>query len=166
MKKQIFLGTNEFNEDVFVTIELSNGELSISGVIGPKSNGNASGGCGQIDPVSIVNYASEWNKRRIDELNDIWERWHLNSMNAGNKEQEYAIREWKASDIYDKKYYNQGYDSWYSMCCAYLESIDMLVVDGYRYGTAWIFEPLDPFVEYWFATLPATTKLAPRAWRD
>ncbi len=34
---------------LFAKIEIDNGKLSISGVIGPMKSGNARGGCGQID---------------------------------------------------------------------------------------------------------------------
>jgi hypothetical protein len=166
MKKQAYLGKNEYGDKVFITAKLVDGRLSISGVEGPKGNGDAFGSCGQINPVSIVKFAPGWDSSAIDLLNTIWDRWHLNDMNAGNAQQQQAIRDWEASDDYNSRYYDLGFDSWYSMACAYLKSIDLLVSNGYRYGTAWVYEDLPEYVTDWFNSIPETTELPPRPWVD
>lgn len=66
----------------------------------------------------------------------LWERNHLNDMNAGTPEQTEAIRLWKeAGNKYD-----------YKMACEYLKSIDMYTVthEGkpYSYGHAWLYRSI------------------------
>lgn len=88
--------------DVFYKIEIKDGNLSISGVIGPKSNGDAWGGCGQINmdfehrnpadndkrepnPIKAdsFTFAPGWDKEKWFNFLDIWGKWHLNNMRAG-----------------------------------------------------------------------------------
>ena len=53
--------------------------------------------------------------------------YHLNDLHAGNKLQEEAVNEYLKDNSYD-----------YNKVCKYLESRNLLVVDGYRYGSGWI----------------------------
>jgi hypothetical protein len=68
--------------DVFCRIELKKGRLSISGVIGPRSNGDAWGSCGQINDTlrkaEGLNFAPGWTAETFARLLEIWDRWHLN----------------------------------------------------------------------------------------
>lgn len=78
---------------VFAKIQLSDdGRLSISGVVGPRENGNCAGSCGQII-ISFKEYdkrghlslselrpASNWTRSMIRKFFDVWDRWHLNDM--------------------------------------------------------------------------------------
>lgn len=106
-KKIIRIGTQkEYNNrgvevpaDIFCKIEYRDKgkdgkfELSISGVIGPKSNGDALGGCGQIDmslDVAAISPAPQWSKTKIKELLKVWGRWHLNDMNAATADMKAA----------------------------------------------------------------------------
>ena len=76
--------------------------LSISGVIGPARNGNALGGCGQIDmefwhenpehndsrytnlvKPEDIDFAESWNRFKWLHFLKIWKLYHLNDMNAG-----------------------------------------------------------------------------------
>lgn len=67
---------------VFVTVRWDGKRLSISGVVGPKSNGDARGSCGQcIDAVRQCKPTAEFAPFR-DRLVEVWERWHLNDMRA------------------------------------------------------------------------------------
>lgn len=81
---------SETLRSVFVTIELREArgdeppELSITSVEGPLSNGDALGSCGQARDLDVAVYATGWNKARVDKLRDLWERWHLNCMNAAD----------------------------------------------------------------------------------
>ena len=79
-----------------ITYEIdSKDRLSISGVVGPYRSGNAWGGCGQIvmdwrgkhayNPP--VEFSAGWNQETFDKFLDIWDRWHLNDMQAGCKHQ-------------------------------------------------------------------------------
>lgn len=75
--------------DVFCKIEWDGARLSISGVEGPKSNGNCVGSCGQI--TSSVKGVSEfmpgWDAGKVARFASIWDRWHLNDMRAGCEHQ-------------------------------------------------------------------------------
>lgn len=78
-KCEIYNGTKE---KAFVKIEYSDdGKLSISGVIGPRSNGNCRGSAGQCcEAVRAGIPVKGWTDEMLQKLCDIWERWHLNDM--------------------------------------------------------------------------------------
>ena len=95
-KKVVRIGTsrtyNEREFSIFCEIKFKDGNLSISGVEGPKHNGNAWGSCGQIvmsynDEESIKaitpNRSSGWSFELIKAFFHIWDEWHLNDMKAG-----------------------------------------------------------------------------------
>lgn len=61
--------------------------LSIAGVIGALPSGNAIGSAGQCqDSIEEYNkknkivYATDWDKKKVQKLIDVWGRWHLNDM--------------------------------------------------------------------------------------
>lgn len=65
----------------FVEIRFTNECLSISGVIGPKSNGNCMGSCGQcVKEIRQGEPVKGWTKEMVQRLCDIWDEWHLNDM--------------------------------------------------------------------------------------
>ena len=65
----------------FCKIEFSEGKLSISGVIGPRSNGNCRGSCGQcVDEIREGTPAEGWTREMVYQFCDIWKKWHLNDM--------------------------------------------------------------------------------------
>lgn len=67
----------------FVKIEYKNGKLTISGVIGPKSNGDCLGSCGQcVDEISAGTPADCWTPEMLEKFCAIWRKWHLNDMHA------------------------------------------------------------------------------------
>jgi hypothetical protein len=84
---------------LFIEAEYKDGRLSLTGVIGPKSNGDAVGGCGQISmefahrnpednddrydkPLTPeqIEFAPGWDRERWLDLLDVWHRWHLNDI--------------------------------------------------------------------------------------
>jgi len=114
---------------IFIKAEFENGKFSMSGVIGPLSNGDALGGCGQINmefdhrnkkdnddryseliTPDKITFANGWNAEKFYDLLDIWGKWHLNDMQAGciHQREKWDIRErvelieWKWSDKYYK----------------------------------------------------------------
>src|SRR5512145_1505921 len=110
MKKTMRIGTmkvGRWNADIFVEAEYDKeGKLSISGVVGPKANGNAIGASGQIDmsfahrnpkdndrwehnptKPGEIKFAPGWDKEKWFDFLDIWKRWHLNDMKANCEHQ-------------------------------------------------------------------------------
>lgn len=82
---------------VFCRIEFSkDGRLSITGVIGPMSTGDARGGCGQIDDAlretlpEEITFTEGWNAELFEKFLSAWERWHLNDMRSGCEHQRAA----------------------------------------------------------------------------
>jgi len=76
-------GNNGAHVPAHFTIEHKNGELSISGVIGARRNGDAWGSCGQcIGDLSRrgLKLAEGWTKEQAAQFVKVWERWHLNKM--------------------------------------------------------------------------------------
>jgi hypothetical protein len=102
----VYPGTDR-RANLFCKIEYSaEGRLSISGVIGPKPNGDAQGGCGQIDmefahrnpadddrrhsePVrpEEITFSDDWSTGIWLHFLDVWHRWHLNDMRASCEHQ-------------------------------------------------------------------------------
>lgn len=98
----------ELPTDIFCKIEFrADNRLSITGVIGPRKNGDAWGGCGQIDmefdhrnpsdndprysdPIlpSDITFSPGWDADLWCGFLNIWKRWHLNDMKAACEHQE------------------------------------------------------------------------------
>jgi hypothetical protein len=99
--------------DVYIHIEYKAGKLSITGVIGPRSNGDAWGGCGQIDmefdhrnksqndsryrnPITIdeIKFAPGWSAELWYGLLNVWSMYHLNDLRAACEHQEIMGQTW------------------------------------------------------------------------
>ena len=149
----------ENNADVFINIKFNDKRLSITGVIGPMKNGDAKGGCGQID-MSLRDYyknkiilSNGWNLKMYNNLLNIWSRWHLNDLTAGTPLQEKWLR-------HDKKLgetwkYPYGYDE----NCRALKYGNIYNDDGYKYGHAWLFEEVPNDIIRWLFSLPDSEKI-------
>ena len=124
MKKTRFYGGSDFDCEITIGITERNSfkRLGITGVI---LKGGEETGWGQIrEKVKDIIPAR---------LYQIWRRWHLNDMRAGTFAQEEILRQAK----------DKGVDvSSYEKACDYLHSFDVLVDEGYRYGSAWMKEEL------------------------
>lgn len=112
---------------MFCKISWKDGNLSISGVIGPKSNGDAVGGCGQIDmefrhrnpahdderyqdliTPEQLDFCPGWNEEKWLSFLDIWKEWHLNDMTAGcEHQQEWDVK--KKLPLVDYKWSTKYY---------------------------------------------------------
>ena len=74
--------------NAYVEIEYADGKLSLHGVIGPMSNGNCHGSCGQCYDEILTGIPNQgWTKKDVEKLIDIWKRWHLNDMNPACQHQ-------------------------------------------------------------------------------
>lgn len=70
----------------------------------------------------------------VAELVEIWKRWHLNGLRAGNRAQEEHLRANPVDAVYPVSHYDAA--------CSSLKEAGLQPSDGYRYGTAWLVEPL------------------------
>ncbi len=90
--------TNTHRVAIFCKIEIrEGGELSITGVEGPRANGDAVGGCGQIvmslrelGALDTFEPAPGWTLESFQEFLALWDRWHLNHMKPYDAEMEAA----------------------------------------------------------------------------
>jgi hypothetical protein len=141
---------------LFVTIEYKAGQLSIQGVEGPRSNGNAAGSAGQcIDALDDVALAPSWTPEMVARLREVWDRWHLNDMRAGTPAQEARLR-----TLTFPGYPVNHYD-WAS---AELAKAGLNPDDGYRYGSSWLYEDVPANVLDWLYRLPVSDREHP--WGD
>lgn len=109
--------------------------LSISGDVGNTA--------GQIHD-QLKKQLSAGNLKLDDDIDkddfrkflDIWDKWHLNDMNAGTIKQMELVND----HIDDDKYKNEK--DWYDKAVAILEDNNLLEDDGYRFGSKWLYNPL------------------------
>ena len=101
MNKVVRIGTTrlwgEQVADVFVRIQYDGKKLSLTGVEGPKRNGDALGSCGQIEKPEIEQYAGGWDAESVDRLFTTWAAWHLNDMRAACEHQ--RAEHWGADEV-------------------------------------------------------------------
>lgn len=133
VKKIVFL-TNHQKVKVKINVELRNDEhgrreLSIVGEINTHTFGQCDA---SIRELVEQHGSGHRDKGEILKLLDIWDRWHLNTMRAGTPRQQEILRPWL------KRTPNKDYTEQ----CDYLFSHGLLIDDGYKYGTAWLYEPL------------------------
>ena len=150
-KKIVRVGAVPREGDAFAKIKYNDGRLSISGVIGPMTNGNARGSCGQYImcfreyddrghmALSDITPAPRWDADMIRRFFDAWDAWHLNDMRANCEHQTGA--EWDAS----RKITVEG--GILSKPCT---------VCGYKYGSAWRREDVPADVLEFLRSLPDT----------
>jgi hypothetical protein len=168
--KIVHIGNGNYG-DVFCKIKFDGGRLSITGVEGPKRNGDAKGGCGQIkDSIEIIQFAPGWDAKLLAEFKAVWSEWHLNDMKAGTPAQEAALKAMRVE--LDSKYPDlvgsphaqagkEGFDDYYPMALAYLADKG-LVNDpsnsNYKYGSAWLSVDVPESVLKFLEDLPASQK--------
>ena len=65
----------------YAKIEYDGKRLSISGVVGPTSNGNCRGSCGQcVYEIRGGKPEGLWTDEMLAKFCNVWDRWHLNDM--------------------------------------------------------------------------------------
>lgn len=130
---------------VYCKIVFKDGRLSITGVEGPMSNGNAKGGCGQIRDFVISSYAEGWDKNKVEQFRTVWNQWHLNDMRAGTPAQEAELSN-HVFPGYPKSYYEWAKEV--------LTTVGLQPDNGYSYGSKWLMEEVPEWVILFLASLP------------
>jgi len=84
MEKLVRIGKGP-NGHIVCKIRFVDGNLSIIGVEGPRHNGTARGGCGQIvtHDWDIADYAPGWSPDQVVKFREVWRAWHLNNLRPG-----------------------------------------------------------------------------------
>lgn len=67
------------------------------------------------------------------QIHSWWKQYHLNGMHAGTEAQEEALKSSKWGGVNANCYTAQ---------CEYLESIGLLVDNGYKYGSGWLYRAI------------------------
>lgn len=156
MKKEIFVGNADYNnsgskrqpvtfeielrqekrDSGYVTIDLnqidSYTELSICGNVYMSHWRNDAYTCGQCLDTILELFPHD---KFVQLVHRIWDRFHLNGMNSGTRKQRELVKA-----LYSLILPNERYD--YTVACDFLAENDLLVDNGYKYGTAWLVELL------------------------
>lgn len=174
---------------VWVEISWDGKRLSLMGVVGPRSDGNAKGGCGQIDATlradDSLRPSASLSRADLTKLLDVWDRWHLNDMRAGTPRQQQHVREHR-HEFSTLRFYEDACASLAragllvddEVCCechqpliAAVDDVDstycprcVAVRSGYKYGTAWLREDVPVDVVEFLRKLPDNTSTFP--WRE
>lgn len=162
--------------NVFCRIEYKNGRLSITGVVGPKANGDALGSCGQITDTLKSPELVPYRDFPVAKFVEVWERWHLNDIRAGCEHQraegwnKRPIDPTKPLNSYGKHYEGQRFASWNMLTWVpESEHPEGLLsrpcpTCGYKYGTKWLTEEVPEDVIAWlFSDAVPVTDVKP-AW--
>lgn len=93
--------------------------------------------CKQTDCVSFgqnLDEISEYiSSPLFKQIYRLWKLYHLNDLHAGTKAQEKII-----NDAFEKT--NEQYD--YDKACSILDKEGLLIDNGYKYGSGWLYEPI------------------------
>jgi hypothetical protein len=166
--------------DVYAKIEWDGRELSITGVEGPRSNGDAFGSSGQIvmsygEPDAFDGFepAPGWTLESVRRFFALWDRWHLNKMRAGSPAQSKWLRDhaadWEAAkadrERWSRENGGRGYPDHYTwareeLTKAGLQPDHSHPVNGkpYSYGSAWLSEEVPPEVLAELEAFPSTDR--------
>lgn len=144
--------------DVFVDVVFNGERLSITGVIGPKSNGDCRGSAGQITNSlrEIIVFAAGWDRESVTKLAEIWDRWHLNDMRAGSP----AQRAWLDENF-------EGHRDYVAVSAALAEAglnpDPSFEYNGapYKYGHAWLSEEVPADVLDWLSGRQPAARVSP-----
>lgn len=145
--KDVFVGTTAEGERVYVSVELRRidkprvtidhdeiegfTELSISGVMLRKGGRLAvdshwiSAGQNLDELLRVIKPARGWTLEEVRRIHELWSRWHLNGTKAGCRHQ---------SVVWEKSRYGVRQPS--------LAETRPCAITGYRYGSAWLVEPM------------------------
>lgn len=147
----------------FAKISYTDGKLSLCGVIGPTSHGNALGSCGQcVDEIRGGTPVNGWDKEMVEMLCNIWEDWHLNNLRPYCQHQkELGYRKLASAEVVvNGKREKRGWLRYDKYALGLLGK--PCPVCGYRYGSAWLKEDVPEEILKWLYNLPMS-KVKP-AW--
>lgn len=161
------------------------GVLSISGVIGPRRDGESIGGAGQIcmefahrNPArndartarliypDDIRFAEGWDRKRWLTFLAIWDRWHMNDASPAcihqrrlgwNTERIDPSRPSTDYDKFDGKLRTWNLKGWVHAPLGYLA--EPCPVCGFKYGTKWVYEPVPESVLSWIKLLPDSDRM-------
>jgi len=166
--------------DVYAQIQYEGTRLSITGVVGPTTKGDAAS-CGQIigSTWEIREYAPGWDADLEARFRQTWKAWHLNDMRPGCEHQrapadgrepwsERRIDTSKPKDRYGLHFVGQRTASWNMLGWVRRDEHPLGLLGepcptcGYKYGTAWLSEDVPAEVIEFLMSLPSAS--APKGW--
>ena len=127
-KKTVFLGATDLGR-LTVAIDWDGQNLSLTG-----SEGRDHGGQIIMSPWDFQTYAEGHNAETVAKLRDIWERWHLNDMQAGSPAQTAFL---EANPVSRADHYTAATEA---LKAAGLNPDPNYFNNGkpYKYGSAWL----------------------------
>lgn len=111
---------------ILVTLKEKEDNQIVLSICGSTRKNN--GFCQCLDQIKESN-----NNPLFNRLYRLWKNYHLNDMHPGTEKQEKALKEAREKQL-------TNYD--YSENCKYLESINLLYDNGYKYGTKWLYREI------------------------
>ena len=100
----------------------------------------------------MTKLAPGWTVAMIDELAEVTERWHLNTLRAGSPAQREYMRQTPA--LFDVTYPTSHYDNACEKLAAAGLNPDQSMDPPYAYGSAWLSEELPTEVTDFLLNLP------------
>ena len=119
-----YYGNGRKSNEVEIEMQLKDGVFTASGSIKNARGTDSISGGQNIDEIADM---MKGNKD-VQEIRDLWHKYHLNDMHAGTEKQEEALEK-KFGGVNANKYDEQ---------VAYLKSIDLYEDNGYRFGSGWL----------------------------
>lgn len=117
-------GTGRKVNDVEIEMELKDGVFRASGSIKNARGTDSLSGGQNIDEIADLMK----DNKDVQEIRDLWHKYHLNNLHAGTEKQEDALM---------KKFGNRNASD-YDKHVEYLKSVGLYEDDGYKYGTGWL----------------------------
>ena len=157
INKIVRIGEQKDVGQTFCKITYCDGKLSITGVEGPKRDGNFAGSCGQIDmhDWNFLEYAPGFDATTVAKFREVWKKWHLNDMQAGSPRQTAWINANPLPWVYPESHYTVYRDA---LREAGLSPDAEYLHNGkpYSYGSAWLKVEVPAEVLEFLSGLPDT----------
>lgn len=127
-KKTVLLGFTDLGS-LTVAIDWDGQRLSITGSEGRDHGGQIIG-----SPWNFREYATSYSAETVQQLRDIWEKWHLNDMQAGSPAQTAFL---EANPVNSRDHYAAATEA---LKAAGLNPDPNYLHKGkpYKYGSAWL----------------------------